>query len=172
MTDLKKVRSIDNLKRAWRWIRSNPDASFKSYFRNLYRNYAAAEDPLLIDLSDRLRRGVYTPANACKIFFPKSSGILRPYSLLSVEDQIVYQACVNIIAEKLFSRVNHRYNKQIFGHLYAGKTSTWFYRKWSDGYKAFNDAARAAHAVKNPSISIRRVLPVSSLSSPRERIAP
>ena len=128
MSDLDRVKSQDNLHRAWRWIQSNPDANYKSYFRHLYRNYAAAEDVLIEDLADRLRRRVYQPIAACKLFFPKPSGILRPYSLLTVQDQIVYQASVNLVAEKLFSKVKHRYYKQVFSNLYAGKTSTWFYR--------------------------------------------
>lgn len=146
MADLDELRDPENLRRAWRWIRSNPDASYKSYFRPLYQRFAIAEDALLDDLADRLRRGVYDPEPPCKIFHPKASGILRPYSLLTVEDQIVYQAAANLIAEKLYPRVVQRYFKQVFGHLYAGKNSTWFYRKWSDGYKAFNDAARDAFA--------------------------
>lgn len=144
MSDLKNLRSLENLQRAWRWVQSNPDAYFKSYYRELYRNYAVAEDALLENLSERLQRGVYQPESACKLFQPKASGILRPYSLLTIEDQIVYQAAVNIIAERLFPRVNHRYFKQVFGHLYAGRSSIWFYRKWSDGYQAFNEAARQA----------------------------
>jgi len=127
-------------------VRSNPDANFKSYFRPLYQHFATAEDALLSDLSDRLRRGIYEPEPAAKLFLPKASGILRPYSLLSVEDQIVYQAAVNLIAERLYPHASHRYFKQVFGHLYAGKTSIWFYRKWSDGYKAFNQGARDAFA--------------------------
>lgn len=42
---------LDNLQRAWRWIRSNADAMYKSYFRDLYSVYAIADDPLLIKLS-------------------------------------------------------------------------------------------------------------------------
>jgi hypothetical protein len=137
MADLDQLRSIDNLQRAWRWVRSNSDASYKSYFRHLYGNFAVADNALLKDLSARLKRNVYQPSKACKLFFPKASGILRPYSLLTVEDQIVYQAAINLIAEKIFPKVKHHYNIQVFGHLYAGKSSTWFYRKWSDGYKAF-----------------------------------
>lgn len=146
MADLDQLRHPDNLHRAWRWIRSNPDATYKSYFRPLYQHFAVAEAPLLADLADRLKRDIYEPEPSCKIFQPKPSGILRPISLLTVEDQIVYQAAVNLIAEKLYPRVVRRYFKQVFGHLYAGKTSVWFYRKWSDGYKAFNDGARQAFA--------------------------
>ncbi len=146
MADLDQLRHPDNLRRAWRWLRSNPDAAYKSYFRSLYQRFAIAEDALLDDLADRLRRGIYEPEPATKLFHPKASGILRPYSLLSVEDQIVYQAALNLIAEQLQPRVAQRYNKTVFGHLYAGKTSTWFYRKWTDGYQAFNQATRKAFA--------------------------
>ncbi len=144
MADLDQLRHPDNLRRAWRWVRSNADAAYKSYFRSLYQRYAVADEALLDDLADRLRRGVYEPEPATKLFHPKASGILRPYSLLSVEDQIVYQAALNLIAEKLYPRVVQRYNKTVFGHLYAGSASTWFYRKWSDGYKAFNKATEQA----------------------------
>ena len=146
MSDLSQLRHPDNLRRAWRWLRSNPDAAYKSYFRSLYQRFAIAEDALLDDLADRLRRGIYEPESSTKLFHPKASGILRPYSLLSVEDQIVYQAALNLIAEKLYPRVVQRYNKTVFGHLYAGKTSTWFYRKWTDGYRAFNQATKQAFA--------------------------
>ena len=50
----------------------------------------------------------------------------------------------NIIAEKLSRHVRNRYNKQVFGHLYAGSSSIWFYKKWSVGYKAFDKAAEQA----------------------------
>jgi hypothetical protein len=146
MSTWDEVFQIENLRRAWRWVRSNPDAQFKAYFRELYTLYAIADDTLLTDLQRRLRRQVYQPKPACKLFLPKPSGILRPYTLLTIEDQVAYQAAVNVIAELLFPRARHRYNKEVFGHLYAGKTSQWFYRKWSDGYALFNGALRKAFA--------------------------
>lgn len=141
---LDELTDQKNLLRAWRWLRSNPDACYKSYCRDLYSAYAVAEEALIKDLRDRLRRGIYNPSHACKLYLPKPSGVLRPYSILCVDDQIVYQAAVNLVAERLFPKVRLRYNQEVFGHLYAGKTSTWFYRKWSDGYRAFNNAARKA----------------------------
>src|ERR1700685_4609655 len=105
MADLDQLWHPDNLRRAWRWLRSTPDGAYKSYFRSLYQRFTIAEGALLEDLADRLRRGIYEPEPSTKLFFPKASGILRPYSLLSVEDQIIYQAALNIIAEKLYPRV-------------------------------------------------------------------
>ena len=141
---LKDAYDSANLERAWRWIRSNPDSEYKSYFRHAYSQFALADVALLADLGRRLKRGTYQPSHACKIFYPKRSGILRPYTLLTVEDQIVYQALVNVVAERLFPHVKSRYLTEAFGHLCAGKSSVWFYRKWSDGYAVFNKTARQA----------------------------
>lgn len=140
----KSAARLDNLHRAWRWILSNPDQTYKSHFRELYSAYATADDLLLKHLKNRLDRSIFEPSDACKLFLPKPSGILRPYTLLGVEDQIVYQAMANIVAERLHPHVKGRYNKQVFGHLYAGASSLWFYRKWTNGYKAFNKAAETA----------------------------
>ncbi len=144
MDTLGELADLRNLRRAWRWVRSNSDAQYKWYFRDLYSVYASASRPLLEGLGDRLQRGIFRPNHGCKLFIPKKSGILRPYTLLSVEDQIAYQAAVNIVAEKLYRHVRPRYYEEVFGHLYAGKRCQWFYRKWQKGHRAFNDAARKA----------------------------
>lgn len=142
----RSVYNLENVKRAWGWVKSNPDRVYKSYFRELYSAFSIAEKENLKTLATRLRRGIYVPSKACKIYFPKSSGILRPYTLLTVEDQIVYQSAVNVVAEKLYPRIKDRYYKENFGHLYAGKTSNWFYEKWKNGYSAYNNQAKVAYS--------------------------
>jgi hypothetical protein len=70
--------------------------------------------------------------------------LLRPITLLTVEDQIAYQAMINVVAERLHPKVKHRYSKEVFGHTLAGKSSIWFYKKWKTCYAGFNAAARRA----------------------------
>jgi len=142
----KSASRLENLQRAWQWIRSNPDRTYKSHFRELYSAYATADGALLKHLKSRLDRSIFEPSDACKLFLPKPSGILRPYTLLGIEDQIVYQAMANVVAERLYPRVRRKYNRQVFGHQYAGTSSLWFYRRWTDGYKAFNKAAETVFA--------------------------
>src|SRR3954468_21243748 len=104
MPTMTAVYGRSNLDRAWLWIKTNPDANYKRYCGRLYSHFALADDSLLDDLQDRLRRRIFEPGLSCKILIPKKSGILRPYTLLSVEDQIVYQALINVVAEKLAPR--------------------------------------------------------------------
>ena len=108
-SDLETAWSANNLKRAWLWTTTNTEVRFKNYFRHIYRAYSLAPNKNLANLRKRLSREAYHPTHSTKIYFPKKSGVLRPYSLLAVEDQIVYQALVNVVADRMFRRVRGRY---------------------------------------------------------------
>lgn len=140
--DYRKVYSKENLNRAWKWINSNPSARYKNYFRDSYTSYAISYKENINDLHERLKKDKYIANTPSKILLPKSMCITRPFTLLSIEDQIVYQAFINIIAENYAKKVKSRYNKMIFGNLYAGKRSIFFYRKWILGYSNFNKAIK------------------------------
>jgi hypothetical protein len=101
MTHLENVFDIKNLRRAYRWILSNHDSEYKSYFRDSYDAFAIASETHLKWIRGEGVKERYQLAHASKVLTPKPSGILRPITLLTVEDQIVYQACVNPIAEAL-----------------------------------------------------------------------
>ena len=143
-TDLENAWSKQNLKRAWLWTTTNTEIRYKNYFRHIYRAYSIAPNKNLEHLRKRLTDCEYLPEHATKIYLPKKSGVLRPFTLLTVEDQIVYQAMANIVADRLAPKVRHRYNKSVFGNLYAGKTSKFFYKDWRRGYRSFSQAMTTA----------------------------
>jgi len=140
MADLTRAYSTKNLSKAWKWILSNPDWKYKQYFRHLYRAYSVCARENIENLGLRLREDTYTATTPVRIYFPKRSGILRPYTLLSIEDQIVYQALANIVAPKLYAVTRKRYMKTVFGNLYAGGDSDFFYVDWRKTYRRFSEA--------------------------------
>ena len=146
MSGLEKIFDLKNLRRAYRWIMSNPDAQYKSYFRDSYETFAYASDSQLKWIRKEGLRDRYTASHASKILTPKPSGTLRPITLLTVEDQIVYQACVNLVAELIKKKTRHRYNKRVFAHLYSGKSSPFFYSKWQKSYNAFSQRIRDTYS--------------------------
>ena len=146
MTDLNKVFDLANLRRAYRWTMSNPDAAYKSYFRDSYDAFAIASDTHLKWIRSEGLKDRYEVSHASKVLVPKPSGVLRPIALLKVEDQIVYQAIVNVIAEELKKRTKKRYEKRVFAHLYAGKTSKFFNIKWQRSYRKFGNRLRDCHS--------------------------
>lgn len=143
----KSFRTKNNVSKAWTWIKSNPDRVIKDWYgmRGAYHNFSVIEESLMSKIVSELRLDTYSPTQACKVYLPKASGGLRPYTLLTVQDQVVYQAIINIVAEQLLPNVKNRYYDKTFGNLYAGTQSQWFYKKWKAGYKRFNESARRAH---------------------------
>ena len=146
MSDLEQVFNLANLRRAYRWIISNPDAQYKSYFRDLYDAFAIASDTHLKWIRQEGLKERYQVSHASKILQPKPSGALRSITLLTVEDQVVYQACVNLIADALKKKTVHRYERRVFAHLYVGKSSPFFYMQWKRSYRKFANRIKAAYA--------------------------
>lgn len=145
MTDLSRVFELGNLRRAYRWTLSNPDGAYKAYFRDSYDAFAFASDTHLKWIRSEGLKDRYEVSHASKVLVPKPSGILRPITLLKVEDQIVYQAIVNLVAEELKKRTKLRYERRVFAHLYAGKSSKFFNIKWQRSYRKFADRLRDCH---------------------------
>src|SRR5688572_17942077 len=118
--NLRKAWSEENVALAWMRVLSNQEASYKNYFRAIYKSYSLVSAEHLRGLRSRLMAGSFRTTPVERVFYPKNSGIQRPIALLAVEDQIVYQALVNVVADRLYPRVQHRYGRLVFGNLYAG----------------------------------------------------
>lgn len=142
--DLKEAFALPTLQRAWKWLNTNSDVNYKNYFRSLFAAYSLSIDENLKKLQSDLASGRYKPDHSTKLYVPKKSGILRPFSLLKVTDQIVYVALIAVVAERLYPKVKKNYNSAVFGNLYAGKSSDFFYQRWSDGYSHFSRAIDTA----------------------------
>lgn len=60
--------------------------------------------------------------------------------MLTLEDQIVYQALVNRVANRLLKQQGRHALTRSFGALYAGPTSPFFFRSWKVAYAKYNKA--------------------------------
>jgi retron-type reverse transcriptase len=138
----KEFLSYQNFQLAWERIRRGSNVQYKRFFSHLYPSYQFAHPAVLFEVIAELRRGTYQPSPATTIYFPKVSRVLRPITLLCLNDQIVYQAIVNTIANRFYAILRPDYETKAFGALFAGRNSKFFYRSWKQSYKAYNKAIR------------------------------
>jgi retron-type reverse transcriptase len=130
--------SHTNLELAWRRITTGVNQQQKRYFRELYYAYEIAIDANLKDLRLRLKGGSYFPQAPTRLYIPKPSGLQRPLTLLSIEDQIILQAIANLFAVKLGSRRKSVQFKFVFSNLLQPqKSSIFFLHDWHHAYRAF-----------------------------------
>lgn len=134
----KDFASLDNFRLAWHRLVRGSNKEYKRFFSHLYPSYRFSLDTNLNDLLSEVRDGHWRPSSAVKVYFPRPTGVLRPVTLLSLRDQIVYQAIANVIGDRFFRSLRPRYGIKTFGALYAGPASKFFYRSWKKSYRAFN----------------------------------
>ena len=133
-----------NLELAFDRVVRGTNRDYKHYSRYLYPSYSLALPTLLGGLSEELRRGTYRPSPATLVYQPKKTGVLRPLALLTMRDQVVYQAILNRIANRVHSRQRKLALRRRFGALYAGKLSQFFFRSWKVAYGSYNRALASA----------------------------
>ncbi|HUV96311.1 MAG TPA: hypothetical protein VMV98_02480, partial [Acidobacteriaceae bacterium] len=135
---------IGNFDLAFRRLQNASNWQYKRFSRHLFSAYDLSRKANIKHLIADIRSNAYEPSGAKLVYFPKASGVLRPLALLSVQDQIVYQALTNIVAMRFRTCQNRLKDKKTFGAIYTGNTNNFFYRSWKSSYQNFNRATAQA----------------------------
>lgn len=135
-----KFCSEKNLQLAWDRINTyTGDISCKNLYRELFTYYDYDIESNLKQLSERLKNQTYQPSKAFRFYKPKESGLQRMFSLLNIEDMIVYQALANIVIPDFVRRRKKLERKNVFSHLFCDniKDNIFLFEKWKEGYSAY-----------------------------------
>jgi retron-type reverse transcriptase len=141
--------SMNNLRLAWCRIKTGDNPQHKYFFREVYLVYETALDQNLKYLSQRLRHGDWVPSHPQRLYIPKSTGLQRPLTLLSIEDQILLQAVANIFAQKLARKRKKVELKSVFSNILGQANSIFFIRPWRETYSAFQKRCKALYDMGN-----------------------
>jgi Reverse transcriptase (RNA-dependent DNA polymerase) len=144
MATRQQFTSLVNFRLAFQRLVRGQNREYRSFFRHLFPSYQIALERNLKNLIEEIRTGRYDPSAATCVFQPKKSGILRPLRLLALEDQIVYQAIINILANAFRHTQQAHAFRRVFGALVAAKNSPFFYRSWKRSHRKFESAIKTS----------------------------
>lgn len=128
MSDWENFLEIRNFELAWqRILRSshyyNKDRlGLRVYEANLYPN--------LEHLINRIDHQTFEPSETENIYLPKNTGAIRRISVLTIDDQLVYQSLVNVISRKTKSGFEAITENHVFAHLLNDDDSPFMLRHW------------------------------------------
>lgn len=144
--DYRRLVSASNFQFAWQRLMASSEPGYKWF----WRPSAVVANTVQIFVAKRIRAEIqedrFRADHVHVISQPKPTGLMRHKSILSIGDMLTYQAIANVVSPKLHSLISHRYNNTIFGNQLAAPNSVFFFQKWQEGYAAYNDAQRNAHA--------------------------
>jgi hypothetical protein len=136
----KKLVSIENLTLAWKRVTTASNFAYKKFFRQLFYIYELASDTNIRDLHNRLIGGSFEAASPERVYVPKASGLQRGITLLTVEDQIVFQALTNVFAKTIRIQREKVIGKSVFSNQPTlASNSIFFLQNWRIGYRAYLD---------------------------------
>jgi hypothetical protein len=143
LIELASLISKRNLELAWHRIVTGRNLQHKRFFRHLYSGYELGLRENINLLHDRLS-GNWQATPPTRIYIPKSSGLLRPITLLAIEDQVVLQAIANKVALHVRIRRRKVESKQVFSNcLERRSNSVFFLQDWRRSYQAFQRQLQA-----------------------------
>lgn len=121
----------------------------RDYYKNLYwndlYNFGLDLEKNINTLIHLLKEDLYKPNKSYKIYFPKSTGLVRPISVLNFIDLLVYQAIVNLLAEKFYKSFHSYYNHFVFGNIYNktnNENKIFFYKHWKQQWKKYENLTK------------------------------
>ena len=139
--------SKDNFILAWTRINTATNISYKRFFRSAFLAYEVSLERNIECLIKRIKGGSYEPQKPDKIFIPKTSGLQRPITLLTLEDQIVWQALTNLLEKKFETHRLEVENNVVFSNL-KSKDKKYFFEYWKKSYNAFNSKIKEIYKYK------------------------
>lgn len=144
MSYWERFLSKSNFLLAWRRINTGGNAYYKRFFRHAYLGYEVSLNRNIDTLVDRIRGGVFKPCPPDRIFIPKPSGLQRPVTLLSVEDQLVWQALANLLQKKWKTRRSKVEGVVVFSNL-SSPNRIFLFEDWRKSYTRFLSKIAEVH---------------------------
>jgi retron-type reverse transcriptase len=135
--------SMQNLRLSWRRINTGNNLQHKRFFREAYLVYEASLEQNLKALRQKLLNKAWKPSHGTRIYLPKPSGLQRPITLLSIEDQILLQAFANRVAAKVRKKRKKVELVCVFSNqLSTPADSIFFTEQWQHTYQKFQKKCR------------------------------
>ena len=136
--------SKQNFLLSWRRINTGSNAYYKRFFRKTFIAYEISLENNISSLIERIKSGSYTPKKPERIFIPKPSGLQRPITLLSVEDQIIWQALANFLQRKCRVRRDKVEERVVYSNLY-NPNEIFFFKSWKICYRNFQNKIKEVY---------------------------
>jgi hypothetical protein len=140
--------TIENFILAYQRLKTMHRNEYKNFYRLDFHAFEAYFDQNIHNLRDEVENNIYEPSSCEVYYMPKKKNLARPISLLSLLDQIVYQALANIVADEYYDRMKRYFNTNIFGDIFipTGKeNSVFFFENWKNNWKNFSKKQRESY---------------------------
>ncbi len=135
--------SFENFELAFARIVRSPRNEHKGFYDRDIKAFEYKFEDNINQLINEIKNDMYEPQMTKRYYIPKSSGFVRPITLLNFLDYLVYQALANIVADIMHEKVKDYFNVNTFGNIFKKTTDDYspefFFESWKKQWKRFNN---------------------------------
>lgn len=147
MTQYDIFLTPNNFKLAFERLKTASRNLYKSIYYEDLKIFGLYLDENIETVISNIKQDIYKPEKCHKIFIPKKDNLVRPLSMLTFIDLLVYQAITNVIADTSYDIISPYYDKVIFGNVIntstaKGEDKKFFYKSWKRKWKRFNEISK------------------------------
>lgn len=147
MTQYDNFLKPENFKLAFERLKTASRNLYKSIYYEDLKIFGLFLDENIETVISNIKQDIYKPEKCHKIFIPKKDNLVRPLSMLTFVDLLVYQAMTNVIADTAYNIISPYYEKVIFGNVVnptnaKGEDKKFFYKPWKRKWKRFNEISK------------------------------
>jgi hypothetical protein len=147
MSQLDDFLNIDNFKLAFIRLKTASKSLYKTIYMEDLRIFSFYLDDNIEMLIYNIKNDIYKPQKGHKIYIPKKDNLVRPLTMLNFIDMLVYQALLNVIADKTHDLISPYYNKTLFANYVnpstaKGNNKNFFYQSWKRRWKNYNKISK------------------------------
>lgn len=141
MYTIDSVADVDNIILAYKRLQTAPGGFYKNFYLKECYSFGLDLDKHVAEISHHIKESIYNPDPPQRFYMPKQNGLVRPITVLSFHDLVVYQALTNILALAFYEELNPYYNKYVFGNVLNSDDnglSIFFYLQWKQQLKKYD----------------------------------
>jgi len=140
------VSDVENLYLAWKRILTSTGQDYKQLNLEIYDAFGWNLEEKLELFSSEIKNNGFHPSTSSKYYLPKQSGLIRPISILSIKDQLFYQALTNILCQSKLDEIKRFRGHCLFGGFNVSEpNSIFFLARWQNEYEKYKEKVRGSY---------------------------
>ena len=147
LSQYERFLSVDNFKLAFIRLRNAKRNFYKTIYYDDLKIFGLFLEENIESVINLIKQDIYVPEKGHKIFIPKKGFFVRPLSMLTFIDLLVYQSITNVIADECYDIISPYYDNTLFGNIINPSFAKpidrqFFFKSWKKRWQRFNEVSK------------------------------
>lgn len=132
----------DNFILAYKRLQTAGRNLYKSVYMHELKIFGVYLEKNVENLVYQIKEKSYSYGKSLKYYLPKANGAVRPITLPTFTDLLIYQALINVISKVTVGELKDYYNKALYGNILNeidNEDSIFLFKQWKKQWRKYSE---------------------------------